>query len=136
MHMYHASSGPGPFRIRLCRYDEKRGSPRCLKLYMTDGALQLQPCPVRHYLDRKGYTALCLHGHDVCHSSLLCDKGPRSVGRVHICGFEQEPIQGLAPLMEAGFKVLHSPKVIKVSPCPQECKVFLRAATYSLNACR
>ena len=40
----------------------------------------------------------------------MCDEGLLSVGKVHICGFEQEPIEGLAPLMEAGFKVLHSPK--------------------------
>ena len=42
-----------PSENRYCRYDEGRGGPRCLKLYMTDGALQLQSCPARHYLDGK-----------------------------------------------------------------------------------
>ena len=103
---------------------------------MTDGALQLQSCPVRHYPDRKATMPCCSHDHDVCHSALVCDEGPLSVGKVHICGFEQEPIQGLAPLMEAGFKVLHPPKVMSLSPCPQECMTSLQAAAYLSNACR
>jgi len=33
------------------------------------------------------------------HSEALC------AGKVHVCGFEQERIPELAPLMQAGFKV-------------------------------
>ena len=85
---------------------------------------------------REVHIVLCLHDYDGCHSALVFDKGPPSVGKVHVCGFEQEPVQGLAPLMEAGFKVLHLPKVISLSPCPQGCIVFVQAAAYSSSACR
>ena len=85
---------------------------------------------------RKVHTVLSLHNYDDCHSAAVFDKGPPSVGKVHVCGFEQEPVQGLAPLMEAGFKVLHFHRVMLLSPCPQGCIVFVQAAAHFPNACR
>ena len=64
--------------------------------------------PCEALFRRTVHTVLSLHNYDECHSNPVFDKGPPSVGKVHVCGFEQEPVQGLAPLMEAGFKVLHS----------------------------
>ena len=68
---------------------------------MTDGVLPVSET----LLNLNKCTAYLLILQHVAVFAEVHDVGPSFAGKVHVCGFEQEHIPDLAPLMQAGVKV-------------------------------